>query len=64
MQISDELRRLAKAYADGLVEEREYEIQRKLLQENIETLIIPEIAAVLYAGELLESLELVEAGEG
>jgi len=42
-RVSDKLRRLTKAYIDGLIEEGEYEIQRRLLQDNLEALVSPEI---------------------
>ena len=41
---------------DGLIEEGEYDVQRRLLQGSIEALVIPEVDATLHAGELLESL--------
>jgi len=53
---NDRLRRLAKAYVDGLIEESEYDIQRKLLQGSLDALVVPEIDAALDAGELLENL--------
>jgi len=54
--ITEKLRRLAKAYVDGLVEEREYNLQRKLLQDNLGALVVPEMDATIKAGELIENL--------
>jgi hypothetical protein len=54
---SERLRRLARAYVDGLVEEGEYNIQRKLLQESLDTLVVPEMDAAIKAGELIENLD-------
>lgn len=58
-QISEKLRRLAKAYVDGLVEVGEYNLQRKLLQDKLESLVMPEVDTTLKAGELLEDLGLL-----
>ena len=41
---------------DGLVEERNYNLQRNLLQDTLETLIVPEMDATIKAGELIENL--------
>ncbi len=55
-QITDKLKRLSKVYVDGLIEEREYNLQRKLLQDRMETLVVPEMDATIKAGELIENL--------
>jgi len=55
-RITDKLHRLSKTYVDGLVEEGEYNLQRKLLQSNLETLVVPEADAAMKAGELIENL--------
>lgn len=54
--IETKLRRLARAYVDGLVDEGEYNVQRTLLQDALNSLVIPEADAALKAGELLENL--------
>lgn len=54
--VSEKLRRLAKTYVDGLVEEGEYNLQCKLLQDNLDTLVIPGMDAITKAGELIENL--------
>ena len=44
---------------DGVVEEGEYNVQRKLLQDRLESLVIPEVDTALHAGEFLENLGLI-----
>jgi DNA invertase Pin-like site-specific DNA recombinase len=58
-QIQEKLRRLGKTYLDGVIEDGEYNLQRKLLQDNLDSLVIPEADAAMNAGELLESLGLI-----
>ena len=55
-QISERLKRLSKVYVDGLIEERECSLHRKLLQDRLETLVVPEMDATIKAGELIENL--------
>jgi DNA invertase Pin-like site-specific DNA recombinase len=61
-QIEGKLRRLAKTYIDGLIEEGEYNIQRKLLQDTLDSLVIPEEDAAINAGKLLENLGTIWQG--
>ena len=58
-QAEEKLRRLGRSYIDGIIDDGEYNIQRKLLQDNLNSLVIPEEDAALQAGELLESLGLI-----
>jgi len=58
-QIQEKLRRLGKTYLDGVIDDGEYNVQRKLLQGNLDSLVIPEADAALNAGELLESIGLI-----
>jgi hypothetical protein len=57
--ISDRLRRLSRTYIDGLIEDGEYELQRKLLTDRLDTLVIPEMDAALGAGTFLETLGII-----
>ena len=57
--INDRLRRLSKTYVDGLIEDGEYELQRKLLQDRLSTLVIPEMEAAMDAGAFLENLGII-----
>jgi len=50
---------LGKTYLDGVIEDGEYNVQRKLLQNNLDSLVIPEADAAMNAGEMLESLGLI-----
>jgi site-specific DNA recombinase len=54
--ITERLRRLSRTYIDGLLEDGEYELKQKLLQDRLSTLVIPEIDAAVEAGELLENI--------
>jgi site-specific DNA recombinase len=58
-QIQEKIRRLGKTYLDGVIEDGEYNVQRKLLQDNLDSLVIPEPDAAMNAGKLLESLGLI-----
>ncbi len=58
-QIKERLRRLGKAYVDGIVNDGEYNVQRKLLQNNLESLVEPDADASINAGELLETMGLI-----
>jgi site-specific DNA recombinase len=58
-QILEKLRILGKTYLDGVIEDGEYNVQRKLLQNNLDSLIIPEADVAFNAGEILEILGLI-----
>jgi len=58
-QIQEKLRRVARAYVDGIMDDGEYNLQRKLLQDALDSLVIPQADAAINAGELLESLGLI-----
>ena len=57
--VSEKLRRLGKAYVDGVVSEGEYGVQRTLLNDCLNSLVIPENDATITAGEMLENLGFV-----
>ena len=52
----DRLRRLAKAYVDGLYTDEDYRREKNLLEERISSLIVPGVDAAQEAGKLLEDL--------
>jgi len=56
IQIQNKLRRMAKAYIDGLIPEEEYNRQRKLYELELESLIVPEANAAEEAGKLIQDL--------
>ncbi len=58
-QIEAKLKRLARTYVDGLIDDGQYNVQRKLLQDTLKVLIIPEEEASIEAGKLLEDLRSV-----
>ena len=57
--LEQKLRRLGKAYADGVLEEDEYEFQQRVLKVQLDSLVVPEERATLQAGHLLENLPLL-----
>ena len=57
--ITEKLRRLGKAYVDGLVGEGEYGVQRMLLNDALNGLVVPESDATIKAGEMLENLGFI-----
>ena len=58
-QTEEKLRRLGRSYIDGVIDDGEYNVQHKLLQDALCSPVIPEEDTVLRAGELLESLGLI-----
>lgn len=54
--VNEKLRRMAKAYIDGLFPDEDYLRQRKLLELQLESLVIPEANAAKEAGELIQNL--------
>ena len=58
-QVQEKLRRVGRAYVDGIMDDGEYNVQRKLLQDLLDSLMIPQADAAINAGELLESLGLI-----
>lgn len=55
-RLEDKLRRLGRAYVDGLMDEDEYQIQQRQLRSHLEALVVPEVEASLDAGKLLSNL--------
>ncbi len=55
-RVKERLRRLGKAFVDGLVDEIEYHRQKKSLEWELEALLIPEADAVKAAGRLLADI--------
>jgi len=52
----EKLKRMARTYIDGLLPEDEYNRQRKLLEQQLESLIVPEASAAEEAGKLIQDL--------
>ena len=55
-QVQDRLRRLGKAFVDGLVDDVGYERQKRALEERLSGLVLPAVDAAAEAGRLLEDL--------
>ena len=52
----EKLRRMAKAYMDGLFPDEEYHRQKKLLEMELESLVVPQANAAEEAGKLIMNL--------
>ncbi len=56
LQVQERLRRTAKAYTDLLIPDEEYTRQKRLLEVELESLIVPEANAAEEAGRLVARL--------
>jgi hypothetical protein len=56
LRVKDKLKRLGKAFVDGVYEEREYQRQRRQLELELESLVVPEAEAAEEAGKLVQRL--------
>jgi len=54
--VREKLRRMAKAYIDGVFPDEEYHRQKKLLEMELESLVVPEADAAEEAGRLVQNL--------
>ena len=61
-RVKEKLRRLGKAFVDGLFDEIEYHRQKKSLEWELESLLIPEVDAAKEAGRLLADMPRLWAG--
>ncbi len=52
----EKLRRLGKAYVGGLYDDLEFQRQKALLEQELESLVVPEADAAEEAGKLIEQL--------
>ena len=52
--IKNRLKRMAKTHIDGLIEDNEYSRQKKVLEMELESLVVPEVRAAEKAGKLLQ----------
>ena len=57
---------MAKAFIDGLIDDHEYNRQKRLLEMHLESLAVPEVDAAKEAGELIHNLPAIwhDATEG
>ena len=61
-RVKDKLRRLGKAFVDGVYDEKEYQRQRRQLELELESLVVPEADAAEEAGKLIQQLPDLWAG--
>ncbi len=61
-EVQSRLRRLGQAFIDGVVPEGDYRYQRRTLELELESLVVPEVDAVKEAGELLSDLPRLWTG--
>ncbi|MBI2830467.1 MAG: hypothetical protein HYX81_04835 [Chloroflexi bacterium] len=54
--VEEKLRRMAKAYVDGLFPDEEYHRQKRLLEMELESLVVPAANAAEEAGKLILGL--------
>ena len=52
----DKLKRLGKAFVDGVYDEADYQRQRRLLELSLESLVVPEADSADAAGNLIQRL--------
>ena len=57
--IKNRLKRMAKTHIDGLIEDNEYSRQKKVLEMELESLVVPEVRAAEKAGKLLQDFASV-----
>ena len=55
-RVKDKLKRLGKAFVDGVYDEKEYQRQRRHLELELESLVVPEADAAEEAGKLIQQL--------
>ena len=56
VRVQERLRRLGRAYVDGLYSDQDYQRQKRELEEHLVGLVVPEMEATQQAGRLLEDL--------
>ena len=62
VKAQERLRRLGRAYVDGVYDDDEYRRQRRTLEMELESLVLPEADAAGEAGRLIERLPELWAG--
>jgi site-specific DNA recombinase len=56
LRVKDKLKRLGKAFVDGVYDEKEYQRQRRQLELELDSLVVPEADAAEEAGKLIQQL--------
>jgi len=62
LDVQEKLRRMARAYIDGVFPDNEYHRQKRLLELELESLVVPQASAAEEAGKLLIDLPRLWAG--
>ena len=62
LAVQEKLRRMAKAYIDGVFPDEEYNRQKRLLEMELESLVVPTANAAEEAGNLIKDLPKLWAG--
>jgi site-specific DNA recombinase len=60
--VQEKLRRMVKAYVDGLFPDEEYHRQKRLLEMELESLMVPQANAAEEAGKLIQDLPKLWTG--
>ena len=61
-QTQQRLKRLGKAYVDGLYPDNDYRREKRALEEKLSTLVVPGTDSAREAGKLLENLPAIWEG--
>ena len=61
-KVQERLRRLAKTYVDGVYDDQEYKRQKREVEMELESLVVPKAAAAAEAGKLIERLPELWSG--
>ena len=61
-KVQERLRRRAKTYVDGVYDDQEYKRQKRNLEMELESLVVPKAAAAAEAGKLIERLPELWSG--
>jgi site-specific DNA recombinase len=56
LKVKDKLKRLGKAFVDGVYDEKDYQRQRRQMGLELESLVVPEADAAEEAGKLIQQL--------
>ena len=57
--VEQKLRRVGRAFIDGLIDDREYDLQQRMLRSHLDSLVSPNEEHVMQAGYLLENFPLL-----
>ena len=58
-QTEQRLKRLGKAYVDGLYDDEGYRTEKRTLEDKLANLVVPGVDAAMEAGKLLENLPVL-----